>query len=122
MIRTAVLTLAALAGFSAAARAQTDCVQAGLLSIDQVTTGTQRVPRDPRGSDLVTISIAVRNLSAAQQNFSVRFQAPPVQQNFVEGQMFRLPAGQRTTIALANVLKPGMTDGTVRAMARLSCY
>ena len=124
MKRVFALAFAALAVAAGPAAAQgQDCVAAGLLMVEGIMRGTQRVPRDPRsGADLVTISVTVRNLSIGPVNFGASFSAPPVQQDFVTGQTWTLQAGQRTYIALANVLKPGMSDESVRSVLKLYCY
>lgn len=115
----ALIALAAAPGL-AAAQTQ-DCLTAGLLTIDSVESGTQRVPRDPRsGRDLVTISAGVRNLSTRQVTFTVSYSGR-MAQDFVTGQSWTLPAGQRTYFAIANVFKPAPANETVRASLRLSC-
>lgn len=117
-------TLAALAALTipglAAAQTQ-DCVAAGLLVVDSVSLGTQRVSRDPRAEPLVTVSAAIRNISPNQVSFTASFSIPPVQQDFVTGQRWWLSAGNRTTIMIANVLPPGLPESTVRQVLRLSC-
>lgn len=112
-----------LAAAPSLASAQTqDCIAAGLLTIDSIDRGTQRVPRDPRGpSDLITISVGVRNISPQQQSFTASFAFPGAQQNFVTGQSWTLASGNRAYFVVANVLKPGPSDETVRSLLRLSC-
>ena len=106
----------------AAAQSQ-DCVASSLLVVDEVSYGTQRVPRDPRNpaSQYLTLSVGIRNISAASQIFTASFSAPPVQQDFLAGQVWRLSPGARTTIAVANVLRPGMDESVVRSRLRLTC-
>lgn len=106
------------------ARAQAqDCVAAGLLAVDEVSYGTQRVPRDPRNpaSDYLTLSVGIRNISPAQQSFTASFSAPPVQQDFLAGQRWTLSPGGRTTLTVANVLRPAMAESLVRSRLRLTC-
>lgn len=123
MIRPLALVMLLLAPGLAAAQTQ-DCVAAGLVAVEGVTYGTQRVPRDPRNpgsSELLTLSVAVRNVSPQPVQFTARFPAPAVQQDFLTGQRWQLSAGASTTLIVANVLRPGMPDGTVRQVLRLSC-
>lgn len=107
------------------AAAQTrDCVAAGLLMVDEVSYGTQRVPRDPRNSgssELLTLSVTIRNISPGQVGFTASFSAPPVQQDFLAGQRFTLSSGHRSSIIVANVLRPGLPESSVRQLLRLSC-
>lgn len=119
----ALAALLALATAPGIAVAQTqDCISAGLMAIDSIDRGTQRVPRDPRSvRDLITISVGVRNIATQQVSFTASFSAPPVHQNFVTGQSWTVAPGQRAYFALGNVLKPGMSDDMVRATLRLSC-
>jgi len=85
----ALLTLAAAPGI-AAAQTQ-DCIANGLLTIDSIATGTQRVPRDPRsGRDLLTIRAGVRNLSTGQVTFTASCSGR-MAQDFVTGQSWTLP-------------------------------
>lgn len=107
----------------AAAQAR-DCVASGLLMVDEVSYGTQRVPRDPRNpgsGESLTLSVTIRNIAPSQVSFTASFPAPPVQQDFLAGQRFTLSPGNRTTVAVANVLRPGMADGLVRQTLRLNC-
>lgn len=117
-----IATVVPLAAAPGLAAAQTqDCIAAGLLTIDSIDTGTQRVPRDPRsGRDLVTISAGIRNISTRQVSFTASYSGR-MAQDFVTGQSWTLAPGQRTYFAIANVFKPAPADGTVRASLRLSC-
>lgn len=119
----ALAALLALAAAPGLASAQTqDCIAAGLLAIDSIERGTQRVSRDPRApSDLLTLSVGVRNISPQQQSFTASFAYPGAQQNFVTGQSWTVAPGGRAYFAVANVLKPGPSDDTVRSTLRLSC-
>ncbi|WP_424813630.1 hypothetical protein [Roseococcus sp. YIM B11640] len=123
MTRLPILAAIAALSLPGLAAAQTqDCIAAGLLNIDSIDRGTQRVPRDPRsGRDLITISLSVRNISTRQVTFTATFSAPPVDQSFVTGQSWTITPGQRVYFALANVLKPGMTDEAVRSVLKLNC-
>ncbi|UPY39133.1 hypothetical protein [Sediminicoccus sp. KRV36] len=117
------LALPGLARAQAPAPAQ-DCVAAGLLAVDSVSYGTQRVPRDPNqrgGSEWVTLSVGLRNISTTPVSFTASFSARPVMQDFLAGQRWSLTAGSRTTIIVANMLSPGMPESSVRQLLRLNC-
>ena len=123
-----IFTLGAMAaavmvgGVMPAAAQDRDCLADSLLVVEGISRGTQRVPRDPRidTSNLETVAVAVRNISAGAVTFTVGFSAPPVQTSFVIGQTWTLPPGQRTSIDLANVLKP-MADALVMSALKLTC-
>ncbi|WPB83057.1 hypothetical protein [Sediminicoccus rosea] len=125
--RLALALMLAAPGLAApglAAAQMQDCVAAGLLAVDEVTYGTQRIPRDPNNPasrDQITLSVGVRNISPATQNFTAMFSAPPVQQDFLGGQRWTLAPGARTTIIVANVLRPAMSVELVRSRLRLVC-
>jgi hypothetical protein len=123
MIRRLALSLMLLAPGLAAAQSR-DCVASGLLTIDTVSYGTQRVPRDPRNPDsqsLTTLSVSIRNLTSSPVGFTASFSASGVQQNFIAGQRWTLAGNARMTLIVANMRKPGPPDATVRQSLRLSC-
>lgn len=123
MIRRLALALMLATPGLAAAQTQ-DCLAAGLLAVDEVSYGTQRVSRDPRNpasGEQVTLSVGIRNISPAQRSFTASFSAPPVQQDFLAGQRWTLAPGGRTTVVVANVLRPGLPEQTVRQLLRLNC-
>jgi hypothetical protein len=117
------LAVGVLAPGPATAQTQ-DCVAAGLLTVDEVSYGTQRIPRDPRNPasrEQTTLTVGIRNISTGQVSFTASFSAPPVQQDFLAGQRWTLSAGGRSTITVANVLRPGLPENVVRGYLRLSC-
>jgi hypothetical protein len=123
---TRILALMALAPALLAAAPASAQVQncGGAITIERVDYGTQRVTRDPRNpasSNLVTLSVTVRNLSPAQQRFTASYNSRAVQQDFLAGQSWTLDTGGRTDIIVANVLRPGEPETTVRQMLQFTC-
>lgn len=125
MIRRLALTLLLLSpGLAQAqvAASTRDCVAAGLLVVESVAHGTQRVSRDPRGPDVRTLTVTIRNNVPAPVHFTASFPHPAVQQDFLAGQRFHIAIGQRETITVANVLRPEIADATVRQVLRTTCF
>lgn len=120
MTRILALALAPSLIFSAPALAQTANCQ-GTLTVESVNYGTQRVPRMGPGSDLLTMSVTVRNLSPADQRFTARYTSRAMQQDFLLAQSWTLRPGARTEILVANVARPGEPLDTVRQMLRFTC-
>lgn len=120
MTRLLALALAPALILSAPALAQTaNC--GGALTVDSVNYGTQRVPRMGPGSDLLTLTVTVRNLSPTQQRFTARYTSRAMQQDFLAGQSWTLPPGGRTEVVVGNVLKPGEPETTVRQLLQFTC-
>jgi hypothetical protein len=93
----------------------------GALAVESVTYGTQRVPRMGPGSDQLTLTVTVRNLSASQQRFTARYTSRAMQQDFLTGQSWTLTPGGRTEMVVGNVLQPREPDSTVRQMLQFTC-
>ena len=112
--------LAALAAFAPLVQAEAQPCPG--LAIESVVYGTQRVPRDPRdqGSEMLTLSVVISNQTAGALRFGLSFSSPAVQQDFVSGQSWTLQGGGQTTIMVANVLRPGLSVGAVRAGLRFT--
>ncbi len=120
MPRILALALVPTLIFSAPVLAQTANCQ-GALTVESVNYGTQRVPRMGPGSELLTLSVTIRNLSPAQQHFTASYRSRPVQQDFLAGQSWTLNPGGWTTLVVANVLRPGEPEGTVRQILQFAC-
>jgi hypothetical protein len=118
MIR--ILALAPALMLAAPALAQTTHC-GGALTVDSVSYGTQRVPRMGPGSDLLTLTVSVRNISPTQQRFTARYTSRAMQQDFLTGQSWTLGAGGRTDLVVGNVLRPGEPDATVRQLMHFTC-
>lgn len=93
----------------------------GALTVDSVSHGTQRVPRMGPGSDLLTLTVTVRNLSPTQQRFMARYTSRAMQQDFLTGQSWTLNPGGRTEMVVGNVLRPGEPVETVRQLLSFTC-
>ncbi len=123
MTRILAMALTAPLLFAAPALAQVqNC--GGALAVESVSYGTQRVTRDPRNpasSEQVTLNVTVRNLSPAQQSFTATYHSRAVQQDFLAGQSWSLGPGARTTLIVANVLRPGEPESTVRQILQFTC-
>ncbi|MBS7791429.1 hypothetical protein KTR66_15610 [Roseococcus sp. SDR] len=120
MTRLLALALAPALLLSAPVLAQTaNCASA--LTVDSVNYGTQRVPRMGPGSDLLTLSVTVRNLSPIQQRFTARYTSRALQQDFLTGQSWTLAPGGRTEVVVGNVLQPREAETTVRQMLQFTC-
>ncbi|WP_431301846.1 hypothetical protein [Sediminicoccus sp. BL-A-41-H5] len=120
MTRILALALAPALFLSAPVLAQTaNC--GGALTVDSVNYGTQRVPRVGPGSDLLTLTVTVRNISTSQQRFTARYTSRAMQQDFLTGQSWTLGAGGRTEVVVGNVLRPGEPDATVRQLLQFTC-
>lgn len=119
MTRTALAlaTLMALASGPALAQGA-DCPG---ITIYAASASTERVPRMGPGSDLLTQSAGFQNTSQREITFSITLSHRAVQQSFVAGQSFRLAPGGTMTIALANVLKPGIGLAELRSTVRIAC-
>lgn len=120
MTRILALALAPALFFSAPVLAQNAACN-GALMVDSVAYSTQRVPRMGPGSDLLTLSVTIRNISPAQQRFTARYTSRAAQQDFLAGQSWTLDAGGRTTLIVANVVRPGEAESTVRQMLQFTC-
>ncbi len=93
----------------------------GALAVDNVQYGTQRVPRMGPGSDWLTLSVTVRNLSPARQRFTARYTSRAMQQDFILGQTWTVEPGGRTEVIIGNVVKPGEPGDRVRQALQFTC-
>ena len=91
------------------------------VSIVSTHTGTQRVPRMGPGSDLLTQAAVFRNTTANEVRFTLTLIHRAFQQDFVAGQRLALAANQQVTVALGNVLKPGLDLAALRTGMRITC-
>lgn len=116
-IALALATLMALAAGPAAAQSPS-CPD---IWIVDTSTSTERVPRMGPGSDLLTQHARFQNRGTREVSLSIAILHRAAQQNFVAGQVFRMPAGSMQDIVLANVVKPGIALAELRASIRTSC-
>lgn len=93
----------------------------GALGVESVQRGTQRVPRMGPGSDLLTLTVTVRNVSPVRQRFTARYTSRALQQDFLVGQTWTLEPGGRTEVVVGNVVKPGEPDDRVRQALQFTC-
>ncbi|WP_376091897.1 hypothetical protein ACE7GA_22585 [Roseomonas sp. CCTCC AB2023176] len=122
-MRLLILACAAV-GLTLPAVAQArDCKADGTLVVESVTTGTQRVSRDPRSGqgDWITYSATVRNASANPVVFTASFPFRGLQQNFLTGQSWAVQPGSRAYLTIGNTLPPAIPESSARDLLNLTC-